>query len=663
MERYIGKKLDGRYEIKEVLGVGGMAVVFKAFDSVENRMVAVKVLKQEYLTNEEFKRRFKNESKAIAMMSHPNIVKVYDVGMSDTLQYIVMEYIDGITLKDYIEQEGTITWKSTVHFISQILRAIQHAHDRGIVHRDIKPQNIMLLKDGTIKVTDFGIARFSRSGSRTITDKAIGSVHYISPEQARGGFVDEKTDIYSIGVMMYEMLTGRLPFDAESPVSVAIMQMQADPQSPRELNDTIPEGLEQITQKAMQKDPGLRYQSAAEMIRDIERFKKNPSVQFEYKYFGEEPATKYVDAVNQVKNTNEYNDYDRRHSPMIPIISAIACAFVLIVLVVVLWLFKDKLNLNLGGNTSTVAETITVPKLLGKKLEVVLDDEQIGKLIVMEEEEYSSDYAAGEICYQSPTAGVTIDSNRKITVHVSLGQKTAKIQDVYDFAAEDARAALRKDGFTNIKILNEESDTVEKGKVIRTSPECYTECPLDGEIILYVSGGRGMTTMEDLTGLTVDQAKARLEDNDLVLDTVNIEYVSSDYDMGLIVWQSVQKNQEVEIGSTITVRVSNGTREMRSYPVVCNLSRFAEYGSVTVECYVNGTSTGAAAKVLVDSNPNKTYYVSGNTDHVTVAFIVHTEKEGFLGIVEKQNYRQDWVLDFTQDPVSVVSVGDWTEYN
>ena len=208
MDNYVGKRLDGRYELQEVIGVGGMAVVYKAYDNIDDRTVAVKILKDEFLASEEFRRRFKNESKAIAVLSHPNIVKVYDVSYGDKLQYIVMEYVEGITLKEYIEQQGVISWKETVHFTTQILRALQHAHDKGIVHRDIKPQNIMLLENGTIKVTDFGIARFSRSETRTMTDTAIGSVHYISPEQARGDITDDKSDIYSVGVVMYELLTG-----------------------------------------------------------------------------------------------------------------------------------------------------------------------------------------------------------------------------------------------------------------------------------------------------------------------------------------------------------------------------------------------------------------------------------------------------------------------
>lgn len=296
MENYCGKRLDGRYEIREIIGVGGMAVVYKAYDVIDDRIVAIKILKEEFLANDEFRRRFKNESKAIAVLSHPNIVKVYDVSFGDRLQYIVMEYIEGITLKEYIEQQKVINWKEAVHFVTQILKALQHAHDKGIVHRDVKPQNIMLLQDGTIKVTDFGIARFCRGDTRTMTENAIGSVHYISPEQARGEITDDKADIYSVGVVMYEMLTGQLPFQSDSAVSVAIMQLQQEAKRPREINPDIPLGLEQITLRAMQKNPKDRYHSAAEMLVDLDAFRRNPSIKFDYDYFVDNEPTKFVDS-------------------------------------------------------------------------------------------------------------------------------------------------------------------------------------------------------------------------------------------------------------------------------------------------------------------------------------------------------------------------------
>ncbi len=300
MENYVGKRLDGRYEIIEIIGVGGMAVVYKAFDNIDNRIVAVKILKDEYLTNEEFRRRFKNESKAIAVLSHPNIVKVFDVSYGDRLQYIVMEYVEGITLKEYISQQGTIEIREAIYFVTQILRALQHAHDKGIVHRDIKPQNIMLIADGTIKVTDFGIARFARSDTKTMTDSAIGSVHYISPEQAKGSVMDAKTDIYSVGVVLYEMLTGKLPFQSENAVSVALMQLQSEPEKPRNINPDIPVGLEQIVMRAMQKNPNDRYQSASEMLMDIDEYKKNPNIKFDYSYYVDRQPTKYIPSAQEI---------------------------------------------------------------------------------------------------------------------------------------------------------------------------------------------------------------------------------------------------------------------------------------------------------------------------------------------------------------------------
>ncbi len=302
MENYVGKRLDGRYEVQEIIGVGGMAVVYKAYDSIDDRTVSIKVLKDEFLANEEFKRRFKNESKAIAVLSHPNIVKVYDVHFGDKLQYIVMEYVDGITLKEYIQKQGTITWNDAVYFTSQILRALQHAHDRGIVHRDIKPQNIMLLPNGQIKVADFGIARFSRSETRTMTENAIGSVHYISPEQAKGEFTDERADIYSVGVVLYEMLAGKVPFEAESAVSVALMQLQNEAKRLTDINPDIPLGLEQITVHAMQKNPSSRYQTATEMLLDIEEIIKNPKVTFDYSYFVDKEPTRYVIKTDKIQN-------------------------------------------------------------------------------------------------------------------------------------------------------------------------------------------------------------------------------------------------------------------------------------------------------------------------------------------------------------------------
>ena len=308
MDSNIGRKLDGRYEITELIGVGGMADVYKATDLMENRVVAVKILKAEFSENEDFLRRFRNESKAIAVLSHPNIVKIYDVGFTDEIQFIVMEYIDGITLKELLEQQGVLRWKDALKFVVQILKALQHAHDKGIVHRDIKPQNIMLFPDGTIKVMDFGIARFSRIDGKTLSEKTFGSVHYISPEQAKGEMTDERSDIYSVGVLLYEMLTGRKPFDGDSPISIAVKHMQDTAVPPREIMPSIPESLEEIVLHAMERSPARRYQSAAEMINDISTFKVNPSIVFGYKStpVEEQPARMF----RQEPDDDDDDEYD-----------------------------------------------------------------------------------------------------------------------------------------------------------------------------------------------------------------------------------------------------------------------------------------------------------------------------------------------------------------
>ena len=322
MDKNIGKKLDGRYEITELIGVGGMAEVYKGIDVIDNKTVAIKILKKEFAENEEFLRRFRNESKAVAVLSHPNIVKIYDMGFSEKIQYIVMEYIDGITLKEYIEEEKVLTWKDTVHFVIQILRALQHAHDKGIVHRDIKPQNIMMFTDGTIKVMDFGIAKFAREEGKTATDQAIGSVHYISPEQASGNVTDAKSDIYSVGTMMYEMLTGRKPFDSDNPVAIAVMHMHDIPERLRAINPDIPDGLEEIVLKAMEKAPEDRYQTTTEMIADIEAFKNDPSMTFGY--YQEEDENDGENTINFAApvsgdvQTEDQNEVDNAYAQRTP---------------------------------------------------------------------------------------------------------------------------------------------------------------------------------------------------------------------------------------------------------------------------------------------------------------------------------------------------------
>ncbi|MBQ7653968.1 MAG: Stk1 family PASTA domain-containing Ser/Thr kinase [Clostridia bacterium] len=587
MENYVGKRIDGRYEIREVIGVGGMAVVYKAYDNIDDRIVAVKILKEEFLANEEFRRRFKNEPKAIAVLSHPNIVKVYDVSFGDKLQYIVMEYVEGITLKDYIQQQGVLNCKEIVHFTTQILKAIQHAHNKGIVHRDIKPQNILLLQNGTIKVTDFGIARFSRNDTRTMTGSAIGSVHYISPEQARGDVTDEKSDIYSVGVLMYEMLTGQLPFQSDSAVSVALMQVQAEAVPPSAINSDIPTGLEQITMRAMQKNPRDRYQSVAEMLLDIEEYKKDPSIIFDYSYLVEdksetEPQDSFEDdfeddeyydndedAVNQLEDTSFYDEIDDgvragRFSSVnfkkyVPVILGVIAAALIIGIVI--WIFVTP-----GADKKTVAD------FMGKnyKTEIESNEDYAGYQFTIVEQ-VSEAEAPGTVIGQDPAAGSDYKENMEIKLTIVKDTGTVTVPNVYDLTLSEAKLKLDNTGL-KYDIVLEYSETVNEGSIIRTSPARYETVKSGETIKLYVSDPSAPKGVEipDIIGSTVEAAKTTLAAIGLEIDD-NVEEINNSAPAGTIVSCSPGVGETAPTGSKISVKVSTGNSESPTVTVTFTL--------------------------------------------------------------------------------------------
>ncbi len=576
-DKNIGKKLEGRYEIVERIGEGGMADVYRANDVVDGKPVAVKILKKEFAENEEFLRRFRNESKATALLSHPNIVKIYDVGFSDRIQFIVMEYIDGITLNEYIEQSGVLDWRDAVHFVTQILRALQHAHSKGIVHRDIKPQNIMMLRDGTIKVMDFGIAKFAREEGKTGTDKAIGTVHYISPEQARGAATDAKSDLYSVGVMLYEMLTGKKPFDHENPVSVAVMHMQADPKRPRSIQADLAPGLEEIILKAMQKDPADRYQSARDMMDDLESFKENTTIVFGYIPEAEESAvaetakTKFSGAVvtepaeaedqryaeedddDEDDDEDDEDEYEEEERPsvFVPIITAVICVVITIAVIIGVKAIIDFMN----NQDNPGNESYKMPSLVGMDYEEA--KQQYGQLLQIEVESYEySALAKDKIFDQSIPAEDPVEKGTTVKVKVSKGSKKITLPDYTNWDYVTTKQQIINLGLT-IDERYTFDDTVEQGKIVRTDPAANTEMEPGDYVTVYVSKGKNKDTVPvpNFIGMSYETALDTAAACKLQL--VRVED-NSNAPKGQVFHQSINPTEPVTEGTTITVKVSNG---------------------------------------------------------------------------------------------------------
>ncbi len=628
MDNNIGKKLDGRYELLELIGVGGMADIYRARDIQEDRVVAVKILKTEYAGSEEFLRRFRNESKAIALLSHPNIVKIYDVGFTDKVQFIVMEYVDGITLSDYIEQQGVLKWRDAIHFTVQTLKALQHAHDRGIVHRDIKSSNIMLLRDGTIKVMDFGIARFNRENNKTMSEKTIGSVHYISPEQARGDMTDERSDIYSVGVALYEMLTGKKPFDGDTPVAIALMHMQTDPKKPSEVNETIPEGLEQIVLKAMQKDPNARYQTALEMITDLEEFKKNPGMVFDYKYnstdgtpkfTGINPLTEQTDGFGKkqphepddlvVDDDEDYDDDDEaeeRRSPLIPILFAVGAAFVIGVVFLVLTMVSNRIGgqpvTSSGANGSGYGEIsinpngeFELPNFVGRQWDEVSKVYADKSVLVLTGQEEWNEAPKGEIFKQDLPEGRSVMKGSNLTLYVSKGIQQREIEDMSDRTVDAAKKQLEKNGF-KVSTSRQEHDTIAKDHVISTIPEAHTMAPVGSTVVLIVSSGPNDKpfAMPKLVDMNIDDALKRCTEYNL---NAKVENKPSLTEKGTVLEQSIAPETMAYKGDEITLVVSTGETPEIKKEVTIPLPQTAT-GDFRFKFYVGGELDEDATRIV-----------------------------------------------------------------
>ena len=601
-DKFIGRLLDNRYEILEVIGIGGMAVVYKARCHRLNRLVAIKILKDEFSKDEDFRRRFHAEGQAVAMVSHPNIVAVYDVSSSGEADYIVMELIDGISLKQYMEKKGVLNWKETLHFGIQISKALEHAHSRGIVHRDIKPHNVMVLKNGSVKVADFGIARVMSQGN-TLTKEALGSVHYISPEQAKGGRVDDRSDIYSLGTVMYEMMTGRPPYDGESPVAVAIQHINGGARMPSTINPNIPGGMEQIIMKAMAHDPADRYASATAMLYDMDEFRKNPTILFDY----HTPPTDAVirlhpnsDGVASPRSTAQRvaaagsgmprrrpstamssaeqrsearraqrntaasrrsepprrrrNDYEEEEDRgKAATIAIIACSAVAIIAIIVF------LVALFGGGTSSNDSLVSVPTLIGKNYDSLITSDDF--VILPPQYEHNDEYEKGRVINQEPAPGQRVGKGTQIHIVVSLG-KEPKVKTMEDLVNQERTIAENYLTGQGVLFLctEEYHDTVKEGYVIRTDPEAGTTLEDGQTVMLYISLGPKTKTapMPKVEGQTVETARTIINNQKMDLQIKELEENSDTVPEGRVIRSDPAAGEELKTGDTVTLYVSKG---------------------------------------------------------------------------------------------------------
>ena len=638
MDKYIGKMLDGRYEIIELIGSGGMANVYKAKCHRLNRMVAVKILKSDMAENEEIRRRFRDESRAVAQLSHANIVSVYDVSSSGDTEYIVMELIDGITLKQYMERRGQMDWRESLHFIIQIMRALEHAHSRGIIHRDIKPQNIMVLRDGSVKVADFGIACL-QNNAQTLTQDALGSVHYISPEQARGEHIDARSDIYSAGVVLYEMLTGRLPFEGDTAVSVAIQHLSSVPLAPSEIREDVPKGLELICMKAMCADINKRYASATAMLEDLESFRKNPDIDMEYireelKEKENTEATRYISkkelseavrnkkekekdelAAEKQEKTGIAGTKDEKKRMAI-IIGAFAGALLLIFLI-----FTLIFNGFGGGGDSSGHK---VPDIRGMTVEEAKKLEGIKDIFTIEVvgTKENSKYNDGEIISQDPSEGTLRKNNLTIQVYVCAKVEKSYMPTVLNISESEAKSILNNMSLgLNIQVQDKPSDTVAKGLVAATSPAAGAEIRQGNTVIIYISSGREIkpVTVPNFVGMTEEKANLEAQKLGLVVGASSSEY--SDKPAGTVIRQSISATTEAKTGDNIYFTISLGPNNtMVDVPDVIGKSLNAakselEAAGFTVAVQWQGQE--GANEIVIGCNPDGSAE-KGSTITITV---------------------------------------------
>ena len=648
-----GSVIGNRYKIQEKIGNGGMATVYKALDQILNRYVAVKVLREEFTTDEEFIKRFNAEAQSAARLTHPNIVSVYDVGQEYNIYYIVMELIQGKTLKQIIEEDGHLSWKWAVNIAIQIASALEMAHKNNIIHRDIKPHNIMITEDGVAKVTDFGIAKAVSNSTITAFGTTLGSVHYFSPEHARGGYTDSKSDLYSLGVVMYEMVTGKVPFDADTPVSIALKHMQEEPVPPIKVNKEIPFAVNQIILKAMKKDPNERYQNASEMIKDLNIALKRPEGGFVEERNFEDSFTRRIPTVNVSDNRNGNIKSDNEEEkpkgkiatffynhPKTKVASIIAL-FVLI--------FVATLVITLTVINSSSPKDVQIPNVVNLTQEEAKQRIEQLKLKFAYKEEYSADVEAGHVISQDPQYinNYSVKEGSTVTVVISKGMEQTKVPKVIGMEYSKAESALTEAGL-EVEKVEETSQKVEAGYVISQEIDANTEVQKGTKIKIHVSTGTGIkkVTVTSVIGKSSEEAKKILTDLKLEVNVVEDEDTSKSD--GVVLKQSVDPGTSVEEGSAITITV-NKIEKNKQGTVNINVKALANrhLPKSSGEEEDNTTTTSSNVKITVMVGSDKVYSqkVSRDTEklnvtvegkgNITVKVYIANEDESSNGILAK----------------------------
>lgn len=614
----VGKVIGNRYEILEKIGEGGMATVYKARCNILKRYVAVKVLREEYTTDEEFIKRFNTEAQAAASLTHPNIVSIFDVGHEDNVYYIVMELVQGKTLKEIINEDGVLPWKWSINIAIQVASALETAHKNNIVHRDIKPHNIIITEDGIAKVTDFGIAKAVSNSTITAFGTTIGSVHYFSPEHARGGYTDAKSDIYSLGVVMYEMLTGRVPFDADTPVSIALKHMQEKPIEPMKLNPSIPFAINKIIMKAMEKEPSLRYQNATEMLKDLSMALKDPEGGFVKSNAEKLQYTQRVPVLGEESQVEVEKDgkkgklakYFEEH-PTAKKVWITVIAILLVILIPIAGFFGVQAVLKAG-----LPKDVKLPNFVGQTIGEAKATLGKEKLTLETEEVYNDEIEIGKIISQDPpfSEGATVKENTIVKVKISKGPETVKMIKVVGMKYEDAERQLKDELHLNVEKIEETSKTVEKEYVIKQEIEEGKDIKVGETVKLYVSIGTGLKeiAMPYVIGDTEEEAKKKLEG---LTVTVVYEEDMSKTD-GRVLKQSIEAGTTIEEKTKVTITV-NKIEEIKIGVVKLNLKSFLGSES-EIKLDENGQEINPTVNVKITVNDEPIYNDTNRKDETNI---------------------------------------------